>query len=217
MTREPKKTEMLEIRVSSETKLALQAKARADGKSVSEVLRQLIANYLGPQTPAPQRRRNIMRLSSLAAGAAALVLTALALTPPANADGMLLGLSALIDLPTTPNSSERRIIETSIQLDYGKEILLCVPVEGEASTRIRAATSDTCVFGSASGYAILLSANAAPDDNVLIRAHVLSEGETAMPETASAFLVKLDSWAAMQTNQGQAAQSMRLTFFPRRL
>lgn len=49
MTREPKKTEMLEIRVSSETKSALQAKARDDGKSVSEVLRHLIAQYLGLQ------------------------------------------------------------------------------------------------------------------------------------------------------------------------
>lgn len=217
MTREPKKTEMLEIRVSSETKSALQARARADGKTVSDVLRQLIAHYLNPQIPAPQRRRNIMRLSSLAAGAAALILTAIALTPAANAGGMLLGLSALIDIPTTPNASTRRIIETSIRLDYGKEILLCVPAEGEASARIRAASGERCAFDSASGYAILLSANAAPDDNVLIRAHVLSEGETSMPETASAFLVKLDSWAAMQTQSEQGAQSMRLTFFPRRL
>jgi hypothetical protein len=52
---------------------------------------------------------------------------------------------------------------------------------------------------------------------VLIRAHVLNEGETTMPEPASAFLVKLDSWAAMQTQSEQGAQSMRLTFFPRRL
>lgn len=217
MTREPKKTEMLEIRVSSETKSALQEKARADGKSVSEVLRKLIAHYLSPQMSAHPRRRNIMRLSSLAAAAAALVLSAIALTPPANAGGMLLGLSALIDLPTTPNSSGPRIIETSIELDYGREILLCVPAAGEASARIRAATGDDCAFDGASGYAILLSANAAPDDSVLIRAHVLSEGETAMPETASAFLVKLDSWAAMQTQSGQGAQSMRLSFFPRRL
>lgn len=217
MAREPKKTEMLEIRVSSETKSALQEKARADGKSVSEVLRQLIAHDLSPQAPAHQRRRNIMRLSSLAAGAVALVFAAIALAPPASAGGMLLGLSALIDLPTAPNSSGRRIIETSIELDYGKEILLCVPAEGEASAAIRAGTSDGCGFDSASGYAILLSANAAPDDSVLIRAHVLSEGETSMPETASAFLVKLDSWAAMQTQSEQGAQSMRLTFFPRRL
>lgn len=217
MTREPKKTEMLEIRVSSETKFALQAKARANSKSVSEVLRRLIAQYLSLETPAHQRRRNVMRLSSAAAGAAALVLAAIALTPAASAGGMLLGLSALIDLPTTPNSSGRRIIETSIQLDYGKEILLCVPAEGDASAAIRAGTSDGCAFDSASGYAILLSANAAPDDSVLIRAHVLSEGETTMPETASAFLVKLDSWAAMQTQSEQGAQSMRLTFFPRRL
>jgi hypothetical protein len=53
--------------------------------------------------------------------------------------------------------------------------------------------------------AILLSANAAPDDSVLIRAHVLGEGESAMPESASALLVKLDSWAAMQTQTGQGA------------
>ena len=70
MTREPKKPEMLEIRVSSETKFALQAKARANGKSVSEVLRRLIAQYLSLEAPAHQRRRNIMRLSSAAAGAA---------------------------------------------------------------------------------------------------------------------------------------------------
>ncbi|MEQ1817092.1 MAG: ribbon-helix-helix domain-containing protein [Terricaulis sp.] len=217
MTREPKKTETLEIRVSSETKSALQAKARANGRSVSEVLRQMVAQYLNPQAPDHQRRRNIMRLSSLAAGAAALVFAAIALAPPASAGGMLLGLSALIDLPTTPNSSGRRILETSIQLDYGREILVCVPAEGEASARIRAATSEGCVFNGTSGYAILLSANAAPDDSVLIRAHVLSDGQTTMPETASALLVKLDSWAAIQTQSEHGAQSMRLTFFPRRL
>lgn len=216
MAREPKKTEMLEIRVSSETKSALQAKVRADGKTVSDVLRRLIAHYLASQTPAHQRWRYIMRLSSLAA-AAALALTAIALAPPANAGGMLLGLSALIDMPTTPDSSGRRIIETSIELDYGKEILLCVPAEGEASAAIRAASDESCAFNSAAGYAILLSANAASDDSVLIRAHVLGEGETTMPETASAFLVKLDSWAAMQTQSEQGAQSMRLAFFPRRL
>ncbi|MBX3428977.1 MAG: CopG family transcriptional regulator [Hyphomonadaceae bacterium] len=217
MTREPKKTEMLEIRVSSETKFALQAKARADGKSVSEVLRQLIAHYLGPQTPVPQRRRTIMRLSSFAAGVAALALTAIALTPPANAGGMLLGLSALIDMPGMSSTQGRRIIETSIELDYGREVLLCVPAEGEATAELRAATTERCGFDSASGYAILLSANAAPDDRVLIRPHVLTEGETSMPESASAFLVKLDSWAAMQTQSEQGAQTMRLTFFPRRL
>lgn len=216
MTREPKKTEMLEIRVSSETKSALQAKARDDGKSVSEVLRHLIAQYLGLQPLAHQRRRNIMRLSSLTAGAAALVLAVIALTPSANAGGMLLGLSALIEL-RTPQSSSHQIIETTVQLDFGKEILLCVPAEGEARAPIRAASANSCGFDDASGYAILLSANAAPDDSVLIRAHVLSEGETTMPETASAFLVKLDSWAAMQTQTDQGAQSMRLTFFPRRL
>lgn len=217
MAREPKKTETLEIRVSSETKSALQAKAQSDGKTVSDVLREMIARYLDPQAPAFQRRRTIMRLSSLAAGAAALFLAVLSLAPPANAGGMLLGLSALIDLPTTPNASGRRVVETSIELDYGEEILLCVPAEGEASAAIRSTASEGCAFNGASGYAILLSANAAPDDNVLIRAHVLGEGETAMPETASAFLVKLDSWAAMQTQSEQGAQSMRLSFFPRRL
>ncbi len=217
MTREPKKTETLEIRVASETKSALQTKAHADGKTVSEVLRQMIARYLGQQAPVIQRRRTIMRLSSVAAGAAALIFAAITFTQPAQANGMLLGLSALIDLPTTPNSSGRRIIETSIELDYGREILLCVPAEGEASAGIRAATTEGCAFNGASGYAVLLSANAAPDDSVLIRAHVLGEGDTTMPETASAFLVKLDSWAAMQTNSEQGAQSMRLTFFPRRL
>ncbi|MEZ5971285.1 MAG: hypothetical protein R3C31_05740 [Hyphomonadaceae bacterium] len=82
---------------------------------------------------------------------------------------------------------------------------------------VRREESDGCDFDGASAYAILLSANATADDNVLIRAHVLSEGEPSMPESASAFLVKLDSWAAMQTQSEQGAQSMRLTFFPRRL
>lgn len=217
MTREPKKTETLELRVSSETKSALQAKAKADGRTVSEALRQLIALYLGHRIPVIQRRRAIMRLSSFVAGAAALVICVFALAPAANAGGVVLGVSALIDRPATPNGT--RTVAASIELNFGETILLCVPARAsESGAGLQTAEAITdCAFDGEPGYAILLSANSAPDDEVLIRAHVLNAGETAMPDTASAFLVKFDSWAAMQTSQEQGAQSMRLTFFPRRL
>ena len=217
MVREPKKTDTLEIRVSSETKSALQARAQADGRTVSDVLREMIGRYLDPQAPAHQRRRNIMRLSSIAASVVALIVAAISLAPSANAGGMLLGLSALVELPATSNGSGSRTVDASVELEYGTPILLCVPAGTSESGAGIQSRGGECAFNGAPGYAILLSANAAPDDSVLIRAHVLSEGETAMPETASAFLVKLDSWAAMQTQSEQGGQSMRLTFFPRRL
>lgn len=48
MTRKQKKSETLEIRVSYETKQALQKKAADEGQTVSAVIRNLINDYLAP-------------------------------------------------------------------------------------------------------------------------------------------------------------------------
>ncbi|KCZ93864.1 hypothetical protein HJO_00775 [Hyphomonas johnsonii MHS-2] len=45
--REPKKSEMLEIRVSHETKEALHARARSEGRTVSDIVRSQISDYIG--------------------------------------------------------------------------------------------------------------------------------------------------------------------------
>ena len=42
----PKKSEMLEVRLSHPDKLALQEKAAREGRTVSDVVRGLIASYL---------------------------------------------------------------------------------------------------------------------------------------------------------------------------
>src|SRR5512145_2851084 len=61
--RPPKKSETIEIRVDYETKSALQAKARTESRSVSDVLRDLIARYLADAPSVSPTRSTIMRFS----------------------------------------------------------------------------------------------------------------------------------------------------------
>jgi hypothetical protein len=78
MTRPPKKSETLEIRLSHDAKQAFMACCRAEGLSASEALRRFIEQSLAP--PAV-RRRPLCRRGPLLAGAVAAVVTAAAALP----------------------------------------------------------------------------------------------------------------------------------------
>lgn len=63
MTRRPKKSETLELRLSHEDKEALKERAASEGSTVSDVVRSLISDYIGNPDAAleiPRSRNPIM-------------------------------------------------------------------------------------------------------------------------------------------------------------
>lgn len=96
--REPKKSETFEVRLSHESKRALIEKARAEGRSASEVIRASIDTYL-----AEQRKENRSMLVTLwkpaaAVGAASLAMMWVALSPaPTQATPNLRSIFQMLD------------------------------------------------------------------------------------------------------------------------
>ena len=80
MTRPPKKSEFLEVRIPHPTKTAFMARCREDGRSASEAVRAFIEGELAAR---PRRR---FKAAHLAAGALALA-AAGAAAAPSLADG----------------------------------------------------------------------------------------------------------------------------------
>jgi hypothetical protein len=81
--REPKKSETIEVRLPHKVKSALMSKARAEGKSASEVIRQSIDFYLAGE---PKEERSMLialwkPAALIGAGSLALVLTSISPTP----------------------------------------------------------------------------------------------------------------------------------------
>jgi len=75
MSRPPKKSEFLEVRIPHPTKTAFMARCRADGRSASEAVRAFIERELeGPRRPA-------VRWRALAAGALVAALAGAAAAP----------------------------------------------------------------------------------------------------------------------------------------
>ncbi|MFN3911520.1 MAG: hypothetical protein ACK4OL_05685 [Hyphomonas sp.] len=105
--RDPKKSEMLEIRLDHETKTRLQTKASDAGLSVSAVVRSLIAAYLDPgERNVPKTRLEefrhmtgrfiATRYRALAAALAASGLAALAFAPAATAEDITVALKGSV-------------------------------------------------------------------------------------------------------------------------
>jgi hypothetical protein len=81
--RKPKKTETIEVRIPHEVKNALMDKARAEGRSASEVIRQSIDTYLAGQ---PKEARSMLLAlwkpaALVGAGSLALMLATITATP----------------------------------------------------------------------------------------------------------------------------------------
>ncbi|MCR5873463.1 hypothetical protein LRS10_04230 [Phenylobacterium sp. J426] len=75
MTRPPKKSEFLEVRIPHPTKEAFMARCREDGRSASEAVRAFIEAELAPE---PRRR---FRAAHVVAGALALAAAGAAAAP----------------------------------------------------------------------------------------------------------------------------------------
>jgi hypothetical protein len=188
--REPKKTETIEVRLSSVTKSAPTEKARAERRTVSDVLRGLIADYLGGSEAKPKTSKGAtaMQLAYLAAGLGAIALIGFAIVAPARAGEVVLGVSAAIEEADHqaqifhPNDGERgrgrivREFETSVELNVGQAQVLCLPRGGSGELRVAADLHAPCVFDAASGYALLLRVEAVRDEIAYVTMRPIAEG-----------------------------------------
>jgi hypothetical protein len=71
-SRREKKSETIEARLPFTTKRALLARCKAEGKSVSEVVRLCVESYLASPTQTERRARQVMKVFKHVAGAAAI-------------------------------------------------------------------------------------------------------------------------------------------------
>jgi hypothetical protein len=126
----PKKSEMLEVRLSYEDKKKLQAKARQDGVSVSETVRRLISNYLAPSESRTTLQRlkesimkNHLKTKSALAAAGIACIGALTFAPLSAADEVGLKLQGS-SVQSLKDGTRTRNFETEILIDEGKTIVL---------------------------------------------------------------------------------------------
>lgn len=134
MTSHDKKTGMIEVRISPDTKNKLQKEAAREGRSMSDVLRGLIHAYLEASSAGAGARRPY---------------TAVARRYPARIAGLLAGLAAMIVLPFSlasatpvtlqvkgeigtkgPDVMTKRRFETTVRAEPGQRFTL-VPTRGE--------------------------------------------------------------------------------------
>ncbi|RKQ70973.1 ribbon-helix-helix CopG family protein [Litorimonas taeanensis] len=133
-TKPAKKSEMLEVRLSYKDKQDLQNKAKAEGLSVSEVVRHLISDYLAqPKSRALSQRimeiimRGHTKTKSAIATTGLIILGALTLSPLSNAEDISLNLQGTAIQPVMENGENglrTRRFETEILLDSGKTVSL---------------------------------------------------------------------------------------------
>src|SRR5215470_9186678 len=140
MTRSPKKSETIEIRLEHATKAALQAKAHAEGRSVSEIIRSLIARYLGVETPS-STWRSMMRYS-VVASVVAVFAAGVFLIPSAHAHDVSLGVTARVrDMAALPDLSAP---EARFDVNYGQPIVVSVP-RSEPKRAFQAEAGGNCL------------------------------------------------------------------------
>jgi len=99
-----KKSENVEIRIDHATKQALQDKAEVEQRSVSEVLRSLIDDYLGG--PEKVRQPKFRHYGGWATAAVVLMFSGLSLIPAASADNLKLDFKGEI---VTPEGDGQRL------------------------------------------------------------------------------------------------------------
>ncbi len=134
MTSHDKKTGMIEVRISPDTKERLQEKAPREGRSMSDVLRGLIhayleAGYAGAGALRPHARlarRYPARIAGLLAGLAAMIFLPFSL---ASATPVTLQVKGEIGTKTA-EAMTRRKFETTVRAEPGQRFVL-VPTPGQ--------------------------------------------------------------------------------------
>jgi hypothetical protein len=204
--RPPKKSETIEIRVDYGTKSAL---ARTESRSVSDVLRDLIARYLADAPSVSPTGSTIMRFSIAAAAAAALTLSIVALTTPATAADLTLGLRGMIDTGGAPPPFERP--ESSVSLDFGQTAVFCLPADARSPVTLALREGQTCQ----GGYGVLIWAEAGDAENVVIGMRLLQAGE-AVERHGALIPVTYGSPNEMMTFVNGMPGAVRVMFFAER-
>ena len=132
-----KKSEMLEVRLSHDDKLALQAKARCEGRSVSVVVRQLISDYLTqPESRSPPYllMERLMTLKSkpkfLLTAAAVGLLAPLGLAGLASAEDVAIRINGEYTQPVTENGVEGKRVrrfDFDVHMEADGSAILDIP------------------------------------------------------------------------------------------
>jgi hypothetical protein len=188
--RPPKKTEAIALRVSPDEKAALKARAQAEGVTVSELIRRLIAAYLatshskaGPVPSRAWRLRMTQTLSSpfgwagLAAGACALGLSWVGFAGSSSAQDLAVNVFASV---TQGEASEavRRTGRAEVALDYGSPVT--IPIGSDEP-------------GPDPRFAVIIQVDPGADGQAVITARMIqialggAETEIAAPTLAAAY------------------------------
>jgi hypothetical protein len=204
--RPPKKSETIEIRLDHDTKSALQRRARVEGRSVSQILRDLIARYL--DAPSVSATRSIlMRFSIAAAVAAVLSLTAISLTTPAQAADLTLGVRGMIDLGGAPPPFEQP--ESSVALDFGQSAVFCVPRDTNTPITLTPGDgSEPCA-----GYSVLIWAQAGDADHVILGTRLLLQPSDRTALNGMLIPVRFGESGEVLTTGNDMPAAVRVMFF----
>lgn len=125
-----KKSETLEVRVSYETKRKLSERAKSEGRTVSDVVRNLIGSYLAlPVSKAHNSKLGdaIMFIKKLLttkpktaiAVMAALLMSPLVIIPSATAENLILDIEGEHIRPVESDGVRKRTFETQVELETG--------------------------------------------------------------------------------------------------
>lgn len=221
--REPKKSETVEVRLSHETKAALAAKARAERRTVSDVIRGLIDDYLRRRPFGSQMTKGValMRLAAIPAALGAIAVVGLTVISPARADDVVLAVSAAIEQAGPgmqifhPNDGERgrgrivREFETSVELNVGEALVLCLPRGQSGEMRVVADLRAPCVFDASSGYALLLRVEAVNEGTAYVTMRPVNKGSDIEGEPATAIPIRFGQDAAVLASPAPYSSSAR--------
>lgn len=135
----PKKSETLEVRISYETKKKLSERAQSEGRSVSDVVRQLIGTYLTKPTLGTETLTSgdvVMRFKNFILEKPKTVLVSLVaigalplfFIPTATAQPFILDMQGeYIEYGVEgPDSKRVKRFDTQIELDFGSTIVMGV-------------------------------------------------------------------------------------------
>jgi len=175
----PKKSEMLEVRLSHPDKLALQDKAAREGRTVSDVVRGLISSYLSQDVarsePSPFKELFMTLRSkpkSLITAALACLAAPFAISTLAYADDISLVLSGEFVEPIVENGEDGKRVRrftTEVHMDSNESLRVNLTSNPEDNLAVLVTTNDL-------------------ENGVLLKFEIIQNGEVfAMPQLSAAY------------------------------